>query len=126
MGACGRGSGRLALLAPAALACAALLTGGLAGCGDGEERVVEGNVVQPGRPGEDATTLPSGSTLPPSEDPFSEADVAFLVDIIPHHQQALKMAALAPGRAEHADVVGLAFPASRTCSRPRSPFTRCG
>ncbi len=81
---------------------------GLGACSGGEERVTTGNVLQPGRPGEEVTTLPPGTTLPPSEDPFTEADVAFLVDMIPHHRQAMQMAALVPERAQNPTVVGLA------------------
>lgn len=93
-----------ALAAGAALA--ALL---LAGCGPEQpERVVGENVLQPGRPGEEATVLEPGTTLPPSEDPYAESDVAFLVQMIPHHTQALEMAQLAPGRAQDERVVGMA------------------
>ena len=87
---------------------AAGLVVGLAGCSDGEERVTENAVIQPGRPGEEATTLPPGTTLPPSEDPYTEADVEFLVRMVPHHEQALEMAELAPDRASDERVLGLA------------------
>jgi uncharacterized protein (DUF305 family) len=87
---------------------AAGLVVGLAGCAGGEERVTENAVIQPGRPGEEATVLPPGTTLPPSEDPYTEADVAFLVRMVPHHEQALEMARLAPDRASDERVLGLA------------------
>ena len=83
----------------------ALLLGGCAGDG---ERVTENAVLQPGLPGEDATTLAPGTTLPPSQDPYTEPDVAFLVRMVPHHEQALVMAELAPGRASDERVLGLA------------------
>ncbi|GAB4069686.1 DUF305 domain-containing protein [Angustibacter speluncae] len=90
-------------------ASAALAVALLAGCGaDEPERVVGENVLQPGRPGEEATVLEPGTTLPPSEDPYAESDVAFLVQMIPHHAQALEMAQLAPGRAQDPRVVGMA------------------
>lgn len=92
----------------AGLAGAVLALGALTACGADDERVTEGNVVQPGRPGEEASALPPGTTLPPSEDPFTEADVAFLVDMIPHHAQALEMAELAPERADDEQVTALA------------------
>ncbi len=92
----------------AALALAVLVpTAGLLGCTD-DQRVTTGTVLQPGRPGEDVATLPPGTTLPPSEDPYTEADVAFLVDMIPHHAQALEMAGLAPDRAADPDVQAIA------------------
>jgi uncharacterized protein (DUF305 family) len=92
-----------------AVALATALATGLAGCGaDEPERVVGENVLQPGRPGEEATVLEPGTTLPPSEDPYEESDVAFLVQMIPHHEQALEMARLAPDRAQDERVLGLA------------------
>ena len=93
-----------ALLAAAAAGCVLVL----AGCADDAPRVTENPVIQPGRPGEEATTLPPGTTLPPSEDPYTEQDVAFLVRMVPHHEQALAMAELAPGRAQDERVLGLA------------------
>lgn len=90
-------------------ASAVLAVALLVGCGaDEPERVVGENVLQPGRPGEEATVLEPGTTLPPSEDPYSESDVAFLVQMIPHHAQALEMAQLAPGRAQDERVQGMA------------------
>lgn len=80
----------------------------LGGCADGEERVTENEVIQPGLPGEEATTLPPGTTLPPSQDPYTASDVAFLVQMVPHHEQALEMAELAPDRATDERVLGLA------------------
>ncbi len=98
----------LRALVPAAALTTVLVTA-LAGCGaDEPERVVGENVLQPGRPGEEATVLEPGTTLPPSEDPFEESDVAFLVQMIPHHEQALEMARLAPDRAQDERVLGLA------------------
>ncbi len=90
-----------------AVACLAL-TALLGGCGGEPERVTENPVIQPGLPGEQATTLPPGSTLPPSQDPYTGSDVAFLVQMVPHHEQALEMAELAPDRATDERVLGLA------------------
>jgi uncharacterized protein (DUF305 family) len=94
---------------PAAAArLAVALSAGLSACAQDQPRVTQNAVVQPGRPGEPATTLPPGTTLPPSQDPYDEADVAFLVAMVPHHEQALQMARLAPDRAADDRVVGLA------------------
>jgi uncharacterized protein (DUF305 family) len=54
-------------------------------------------VVQPGRPGEKARTLPPDATLP--VDQHNAADVTFLRRMIPHHAQALAMGDLARTRA---------------------------
>lgn len=63
-------------------------------------------VVQPGRPGEKARTLPPGATLP--GDRHNAADVVFLQRMIPHHAQALEMGELAVDRARNTQVRALA------------------
>ena len=67
-------------------------------------------VVVPGRPGEEADVLPPGSTFTPDDglSGWNEADAAFMAGMIPHHEQAITMAQLAPGRAQHPQVLGLA------------------
>ncbi len=63
-------------------------------------------VIQPGRPGEPATTTgPEGVEV---EDPWNHADVAFLQMMIPHHGQALVLSDLAATRAEDPRVRRLA------------------
>lgn len=69
---------------------------GLAGCGD-------------------ATTAPApaGAAAPSSaaaqvDQPFNEADVAFAQMMIPHHREAVEMAALAVDRAQNPEVKALA------------------
>ncbi|MEU3163949.1 DUF305 domain-containing protein [Streptosporangium sp. NPDC006930] len=66
-------------------------------------------VIVPGRPGEVARTVdPSEvATLVPSPT-VNAADVKYLQDMIVHHRQALDMATLAPTRAEHTRLKGLA------------------
>ncbi|SDF12533.1 Uncharacterized conserved protein, DUF305 family [Cellulosimicrobium cellulans] len=57
-------------------------------------------VVQPGRPGEDATTVaPEGYAGAPDDGSWNQADAAFVTGMIEHHLQALEIAALAPDRA---------------------------
>lgn len=55
-------------------------------------------VIAPGRPGEPARVLP-GAGDTGSADVVTPADVAFVTAMIPHHEQALLMAGLAPTRA---------------------------
>lgn len=69
-------------------------------------RSQEPSVLQPGRPGEDAATLGSDVEVPESE--WNHSDVMFMQMMVPHHAQALEMAALAPARAEGERVKALA------------------
>jgi uncharacterized protein (DUF305 family) len=56
-------------------------------------------VIVPGRPGEPAATRP-GQEVRNAEPPrYNSLDVWFVRMMIPHHQQAVEMAALAPDRA---------------------------
>jgi uncharacterized protein (DUF305 family) len=79
----------------------------LAACNsDGDEPAGEPapHVVQPGAPGHPSQTL-SEDDLAELEPPaYTDADVQFIQGMIPHHQQALVMAALAPQNGAGADV----------------------
>lgn len=88
-----------------ALACALVL----AGCSADEEPAAdEAPVVQLGAPGEDSTTL-SPEEVDEIEGPtYTEADVAFVQAMLPHHQQALEMNALVADRAADSDLALLA------------------
>jgi uncharacterized protein (DUF305 family) len=57
-------------------------------------------VVQPGAPGEDARHVDADEARVASQMAHTEADVRFMRDMIVHHEQALEMAALVPGRTE--------------------------
>lgn len=63
-------------------------------------------VVQPGGPGEEATTLEPGATAEHAA--TAHDDVAFMQMMIPHHAQALSMSELAPERAHSPQVKALA------------------
>jgi uncharacterized protein (DUF305 family) len=56
-------------------------------------------VIVPGKPGESAGVTGSGSFRPPGPDTYNTVDTAFMQMMIAHHQQALRMAELAPSRA---------------------------
>lgn len=59
--------------------------------------------VQPGAPGEATREVAPGSTH--TEDSgYTEADVAFVQTMIPHHAQALVMTALVPDRTDRRDI----------------------
>lgn len=79
----------------------------LTACSD-DQRVSTAPVIEPGRPGESATVHPPGTEFTPVEPEATAADVAFIAGMIPHHEQALEMAELAPDRASHDSVLGLA------------------
>lgn len=63
-------------------------------------------ILQPGRPGESASTL--GPDDIPEDAEWNHADVAFMQMMIPHHAQALEMADLANERARSREVTSLA------------------
>lgn len=63
-------------------------------------------VVQPGAPGEDASTIGADETADQGE--ASHDDVAFMQMMIPHHAQALTMSKLARTRAESPEVKAMA------------------
>ncbi|MFG2054586.1 DUF305 domain-containing protein [Micromonospora sp. NPDC048930] len=56
-------------------------------------------VIVPGRPGEPAVTRPAQEVRDASTLRYNSLDVWFVRMMIPHHQQAVEMAALAPDRA---------------------------
>jgi uncharacterized protein (DUF305 family) len=95
----------------AALTGVALL---LAGCSGDEATpsatyTASAPVIQPGRPGEPATTVaPGGTATRPPRPGFNGADVEFVRDMIVHHGQALEMSRLAPDRAADRRVLALA------------------
>ncbi|KXK60107.1 hypothetical protein AWW66_20595 [Micromonospora rosaria] len=65
-------------------------------------------VVIPGRPGQSASTVPSNEFSPRPAPPYNAADVRFVSMMIPHHEQALVMARLAPERAGNTQIAAIA------------------
>lgn len=66
-------------------------------------------VIVPGGPGESAQVLPGAEAAERRTPvPVSPADVEFVAAMVPHHQQALELAALAPGRATDPGVLAIA------------------
>ncbi|HEX6246953.1 MAG TPA: DUF305 domain-containing protein [Nocardioidaceae bacterium] len=64
-------------------------------------------VLQPGRPGEAASTVAPEDVAEPDRQ-WNHADVAFVQMMIPHHAQALEMSRLAQTRAADDGVVAMA------------------
>jgi uncharacterized protein (DUF305 family) len=56
-------------------------------------------VIVPGRPGESASVVPADRLPPAGGVGYNLLDVWFVQMMIPHHRQALELAALAPSRA---------------------------
>ncbi|MBX3705197.1 MAG: DUF305 domain-containing protein [Pseudomonadales bacterium] len=65
-------------------------------------------IIQPGAPGEPARELSADEAIRIAVTRFSPADVRFMQDMIPHHHQALEMAALAPARTNRAALLEIA------------------
>ena len=57
------------------------------------------SIVQPGAPGQPGRALPPGGFAVTREVRHTQADVRFMHAMVPHHTQALEMAALVPARA---------------------------
>ncbi|NYI99354.1 uncharacterized protein (DUF305 family) [Nocardioides thalensis] len=100
-----------ALLALASTVCALSLV--LGGCTDPEAERDEPQadssspkVIQPGAPGEDASTVGADETV--DQGGAAHDDVAFMQMMIPHHAQALAMSKLAPSRASSPEVKAMA------------------
>jgi uncharacterized protein (DUF305 family) len=90
---------------------AVLLTAGVLAACSAEEPPPPTNsapVIVPGKPGEEASTIPPGEATPLEEEAPNDADVTFVRDMIVHHAQAVELADLAPDRADRKDVAGLA------------------
>jgi uncharacterized protein (DUF305 family) len=65
-------------------------------------------VIVPGRPGESASVIPSDQLPAPDGSLYNAADTFFVRMMIPHHAQAIEMAALAPDRAAHPQIRAVA------------------
>jgi uncharacterized protein (DUF305 family) len=67
-----------------------------------------GPVIVPGKPGEEASTIPPGQATGIQTEEPNDADKQFIQNMIVHHEQAVWMSDLAPSRASSTDVKGLA------------------
>lgn len=65
-------------------------------------------VIVPGRPGESASVVPSDQLAAPDGARYNSLDAWYMRMMIPHHEQALEMAALAPSRARSPQVRAVA------------------
>ena len=65
-------------------------------------------IIQPGPPGEPVAILSAEEAIAIAETRYSPADVRFMRDMIPHHHQALEMAALVGARTNDPELLDIA------------------
>lgn len=65
-------------------------------------------ILQPGAPGKAAKELTAEQAVKIADTRFTEDDTKFMRDMIPHHYQAVEMAALVKGRTNNPDIVAVA------------------
>jgi uncharacterized protein (DUF305 family) len=65
-------------------------------------------IIQPGAPGEPVRELKADEAIDIANTSYSPDDVRFMQDMIPHHHQALEMAALVAGRTNRQELIDVA------------------
>ena len=70
--------------------------------------VADSPIVQPGAPGEPARELSADEAIAIANSSYSPADARFMQDMIPHHHQALEMAALVADRTNRQELIDVA------------------
>jgi len=65
-------------------------------------------IVQPGAPGQPARQLSASEALELADTAYTQADVTFMQDMIPHHHQAIEMAALVGDRTNRQELIDVA------------------
>jgi uncharacterized protein (DUF305 family) len=65
-------------------------------------------IIQPGAPGQAVREITAETAIEIANTSYSRDDVQFLQDMIPHHNQALEMAALVPGRTNRQELLDVA------------------
>jgi uncharacterized protein (DUF305 family) len=90
------------------LVCAALLSVGAAAA-FGQQPAQENSVplIQPGAPGKPEKILTPATTAGTGQQGPTEADVKFMQGMIMHHNQAVEMVALMPGRTKNPKLLSL-------------------
>ena len=62
-------------------------------------------IVQPGAPGQDVKSLSATEATQIADTAYSEDDVSFMQNMIPHHAQAVELANLVEGRTNTSDLI---------------------
>ncbi len=70
--------------------------------------VADTPIIQPGAPGEAARELTADEAIAIASTSYSPADARFMQDMIPHHHQALEMAALVADRTNRQELIDVA------------------
>jgi len=65
-------------------------------------------IIQPGAPGDSARELSAEEAIEIADSSYSPADVQFMQDMIPHHHQAIEMAALVADRTNRPELIDVA------------------
>lgn len=65
-------------------------------------------IVQPGAPGEASRVLSAAEAIEVADTSYSQDDVRFMQDMIPHHAQAVEMAELVAERTNNPDIIDIA------------------
>lgn len=68
----------------------------------------EAPIVQPGMPGDPARELSAEEAIELADTSYTDADVQFMQDMIPHHHQAIQMAALVEDRTNRPELLDVA------------------
>ena len=84
-------------------ACTTLLLAGLAAAASADVPI-----IHPGPPGAPAQELSADEAIAIADSTYSPADVQFMHDMIPHHHQALEMAALVAERTNRPELIDVA------------------
>ena len=92
----------------AAVALAVVLVALLGGDPAGSSDDSAPSIVQPAAPGEAGSELTEDDLEDIEPPPYSAADVGFMQDMIPHHEQAIEMTNLVAERSESEDIALLA------------------
>ncbi|HUF73817.1 MAG TPA: DUF305 domain-containing protein [Gammaproteobacteria bacterium] len=82
-------------------ACAALLS-------VASTALAQAPIIQPGPPGNPVRELSAAQAAQIADTSYSEADVRFMQDMVPHHHQALEMATLVEDRTNRQELVDVA------------------
>ena len=65
-------------------------------------------IIQPGPPGDPSSELSAEEAIKIADTSYSPADAQFMRDMIPHHHQALEMAALVADRTNRPELIDVA------------------
>ena len=81
---------------------------GLVGLALASVSMAQAPIIQPGLPGEPSRELTAESAVQIANTSYSPADAQFMHDMIPHHQQAVEMAALVRARTNRPELIDVA------------------